>query len=198
MSTGGLIGGIVGGFVGFFIGGPVGAAIGAGIGAGLGMMIDPVQADAPTPGDPGTVTVNFAQEGSPLPDFLGSPKLNGNIIWAGEERVAEVKEEQQGGKGGGSQEVVTGHEYFLDWAVNFGRGPMDTLYTIYANEKIVWSGALDKPSSGGMVTLTLAGMGAADFYYGTADQSTNEYMTQKIAGQKTPANPGGGWWGDIL
>ena len=153
MSAGAIVGGVVGGALGFVVGGFAGAAIGVGIGSGIGMIVDPVQPDAPTPGDPGEVTLNFAKEGAPIADLLGTPKLNVNIIWAGEERVQEVKEEQEGGKGGGgSQEVASGHEYFLDWAVHFGRGPGDKLYTIYANEKVVWSGDLDRPASGGMVT----------------------------------------------
>jgi len=109
MSVGGLIGGAVGGAVGFLVGGPVGAAIGAGIGAGVGMMLDPVQPDTPGPWDQGGISVNLAKEGTPIQDALGTVKVNGNIIWSCCPRSVEIKEEQ-GGKGGGSQEVTTGDD----------------------------------------------------------------------------------------
>jgi len=179
MSVGGLIGGAVGGAVGFLIGGPVGAAIGAGIGAGIGMMVDPVQPDMPAPGDPGAAAVNLAKEGTPVQDVLGTVKVNGNIIWSCCSRSVEVKEEQ-GGKGGGSQEVTTGYEYYLTWAIGICRGPVDRLYTVYANDKVVWSGELERPASGGMVTISLEGMGACDFYFGTEDQEPNSYMGARL------------------
>lgn len=189
MSLGGLAGAVVGGAIGFFVGGPVGAAIGAGLGAGLGLILDPVEPDAPTPGDPGSVTVNTAKEGSPIPDALGTVKLNANIIWSCCERSVEVTSEVEGGKGGSqTQEVSQGFEYFLSWAVAICKGPITRLYTIYANDKIVWHGDLEPPASGGMITLSLDGMGACDFYFGTDDQAPNDYVGARIS--DSTLNPG--------
>ena len=179
MSTGGIVGGVVGAVAGFIYGGPYGAWVGFTLGFGLGSMIDPIKPDVPTPGQPniGELVVNTAQEGLVVPDVLGTTKLNGNIVWFDNDRTTEITEQQEtpGGKGGGgssSQTVVTGYQYYLTWAMVLCIGPVDKLYTIYANDDVVWSGDLSRPG-GGVSTLTLAGMGSVTFYWGTDDHTAN-------------------------
>ena len=182
MSTGGIIGGLIGGIGGFLLTGNLyGAWVGFTLGFGLGMMIDPLRPDVQSPGQPllGDLSLNTAEEGIALPDVLGTTKLNGNIVWYGNERTVEITQEQQtggGGKGGGSssQTVVTGYQYYLTWAMVLCLGPIDKLYTIYKNnEEVVWSGDLSRPISGGVETITLNGMGSAQIYFGTNDQMPN-------------------------
>lgn len=183
MSTGTIIGGVAGAVVGFFIGGPIGAVWGAAIGMGIGMGIELLSADRPSPGEPelGDLAVNMAKEGAILPDILGTPKLNANILWSYGNRVKEVTEKQEGGKGGGGgEEVVTGYKYYLTWIVGICIGPVDKLFTIYKNDEVVWHGELDRPASGGVETITLEGMGAADFYFGTDDHALNSYIGSRI------------------
>jgi len=183
MSTGAIIGGVVGAVIGFFIGGPIGAVWGAAIGAGIGMGVEAMTADVPSHGEPelGELSVNMAKEGALIPDILGSPKLNANILWSYGNRVEEVTEKQEGGKGGGGgQEVVTGYKYFLTWIVGICVGPVDKLYTIYKNDEVVWHGSLPCPGSGGKETITLEGMGSADFYFGTNDHSLNSYIGSRL------------------
>lgn len=180
MTTASIAGGIAGGVIGFFIGGPLGAGIGVGIGVGLGMIVNPQQPDAQTPGKPQDLSVNTATEGTPVQDGLGTVPIVGNIFWSYGNRNEEIVEEVEGGKGGGSQEVTAGFRYYLSWSIGICRGPIDKLYTVYANDKVVYDGDLDPPISGGMVTISLAGMGQADFYFGTEDQVTNTYMSDRI------------------
>jgi len=211
MSTGGIIGGVVGGVVGFFLGGPVGAAMGAGIGMGLGMAIDPITPDMPAPGEPdiAELSINQAQEGSVVVDFLGTTKISAaNYLWYGKERVEEVVQEQEsGGKGGGgsSEDVVTGHQHFLSWALGIATGPIDNLYTIFKGDDVVWSGNLACPASGGEETIDLGvvsidlrfhrtvtdpgeiiSMGSATFYFGTTDQVANAAMTAELGSKLNP------------
>jgi len=210
MSTGMGIGGVLGGVVGFLIGGPVGAAIGFGIGMGIGGMIDPLTPDMPAPGQPDVadLSINQAKEGAVIIDALGTTKIGAaNYLWYGKERVEEVVEEvETGGKGGGgTEEVVTGHQYFLSWALGICKGPIDALYGVFANDKLVWSGNLLKPESGGEETIildevtldlrahrtvfdpgTIIGMGSADFYFGTADQVANASMSAELGAKLNP------------
>jgi len=178
MSVGSIIGGAVGAIAGFFLGGPYGAWVGFTIGYGIGAMIDPLTPDMNQAGQPaiGALAVTTAEEGMVLPDVLGTTKLLGNIVWYCCDRSEEITEEvETGGKGGGgSQTVVTGHQYFLTWAEVVCLGPVDTIYTIYANDDVVWEGELNRPTiSGGQETITLDDMGAVTVYFGTDDHVAN-------------------------
>lgn len=185
MSAGSLIGGAAGAVVGFFIGGPIGAMYGAAIGFGIGMAIDPMQPDMPSPGKPeiGKFQVTTADEGVPVGDLLGTTKLTGNIFWYANNRVEEVKEEQEpAGKGGPEkQTVTTGYKYYLTWAMGLCTGPIDALYTVYQSDKVVWAGELERPASGGQETITLYEMGSMTLFFGTADQVAPAAMTNLLA-----------------
>lgn len=185
MSTGMWFGGVVGGVVGLMIGGPVGAYYGATIGMGIGALIDPIQPDISSPGQPelGNLNISTANEGIPIKDMLGTVKISqGNIIWYCCERVVQVTEEVEGGKGGGgSQQVTTGYKYYASWALGLCMGEVDTLCTIYNGDDVVWYGELNRPVSGGEETITLTGMGSATFYFGTDDQAANATIGSNIA-----------------
>jgi hypothetical protein len=185
MSTGMWIGGIVGGVIGAFWG-PVGVYYGATIGMGIGALIDPIQPDISSPGQPelGNINISTADEGIPIKDVLGTVKISqGNIIWYCCERVVAVTEDvDTGGKGGGGSETVTtGYKYYATWALGLCMGEVDALYTIYNGDDVVWYGELNRPASGGEETITLTNMGSATFYFGTNDQVANATIGANIA-----------------
>lgn len=158
MSFGNIFSGIGYAIVGFAIGGWAGAAYGFAIGFGMSLLMDALAPDMPSPGQPQTAELAFptATEGLNIPDVLGTSKMSGNIFQYFGNRVVEITEEQEGGKGGGgSQEVTTGYEYYLSWAMGICLGPVDYLYTIFAGDDVVWSGNLARPDSGGLETITL-------------------------------------------
>lgn len=190
MSTGQIVGVVAGAVIGFVIGGPVGAMWGAAIGFGLGSALG-TQPDSDVPGmQPQEMQINLAKEGTILPDILGTPKCVGHIIWhyVDGDRVVEETEEQAGGKGGGSQEIITGYEYFATWAVGLCMGPVDKLFTIYKDDKVAWHGELSCPVSGGKETISITGMGSVDFYFGTADHEVSSYMSERVSDStKMPA-----------
>jgi hypothetical protein len=175
MSLKGLIGGVLGGVVGFFFGGLAGAMYGAALGFGIGFGLD-MKPDHPASGQPQfqKLDMTTASEGLPVADLLGISQLAGNILQYHNNRMVELTEEV-GGKGG-SQTVTTGYEYYLTWAVAFCKGPVDFLYTITEGDEVVWEGALARPVSGGVETITLAGVGTVDFYFGTEDQAINSLL----------------------
>jgi len=187
MSTGMIIGGIVGAVIGFVVSGynPYGAYIGFTIGAGAGALIDPIAADMPVPGQPelGNLNISTSDEGVPIKDVLGTTKIaSGNIIWHCCQRVVEETEEADGGKGGGgTQTVHAGWEYFVSWALGLCMGPVDTLYTVYNGDDVVWSGELNCPATGGEETIVLEGMGSMTFYFGTNDQVANTTISSELA-----------------
>jgi len=180
------IGQIIGGGLGFAIGWAFGAPwLGLMIGMGVGAMVDPLTPDVPVPGMPelGNLNISTADEGPPIKDVLGTTKIaSGNILWYGAQHVVEITEEvETGGKGGGGTEtVVTGYNYYVSWALGICMGPVDTLYTIYNGDDVVWSGELNRPLAGGEETIVLTDMGSMTFYFGTDDQVANATLTSKL------------------
>jgi hypothetical protein len=193
-----IIGGVVGAVVGFYLGGPTGAMMGASLGAGLGGIVDPLEPDIPSPGQPDIANLDMAtaQEGAVIVDFLGTSKMAGNIFYYTNSRVEEVKEEQEaGGKGGSSsKEVTVGHEYFLTWAIGLAVGPVDELYTVLSNDKVVWSGnLLRSEASNGKATITLEGMGSMTFYFGGTDQTAESVIGADVGTTVNPSYRGLCW-----
>lgn len=190
MSVQGLIGAAAGGIIGFFVGGPVGAMYGAAVGFGIGSIFG-MKSDEPAAGKPQVSEFNIstAAEGVLIADLLGTTKLTGNIFHYGNNRneeIVQTSEAPSGGKGGmaggaGSQSYVAGYRYYLTWAMGISNGPLDMLYSIYAGDKVVWSGALARPLSGGVETLTLTDMGTMNFYFGTDDQVANSVLGALLA-----------------
>jgi len=159
-----LVLGAVGGVLGAIVGGPWGAFVGFSIGYGLGTIIDPFVPDIPSPGEPtmNDLEMMSNQEGLPLPDILGTAKTTGNLLFYGNNRMTEITENvdsgggASGGGGGGDEEVVTGQRYFLSWALAFCLGPVDTLYTVWADDEVVWSGELERTvATKGQVNIIL-------------------------------------------
>lgn len=197
MTTGGFLGAAVGLAAALLIPG-VGWALGAamvGAGFGIGMALDPLQPDIPSPGQPptGELQITTAEYGLPVTDILGTVKLAGNLLWYCCDHVVEETEQQevQGGKGGStqSQTVVTGYKYYLSWALGICLGPVDTLYTIYRNEDVVWSGELHRPVSGGKRSIYIESMETTiEFFYGTSDQEPLTALCRHLAA----GNTGGG------
>jgi len=192
MSIGGIVGAVVGGVVGFIIGGPAGAAIGMGLGTAAGMAIDPLTPDIGAPGQPeiSETVINQAKEGAVVIDILGTTKVSSaNYLWYGRERVEEVKTKtKSGGKGGGgkSSTQVTGYNYFLSWALGICKGPIDSIYGIFANEHSVWWGKVDREESS--VTLPLEKeMKSVHFFFGTSDQLPDPVMTSELSPEVNPA-----------
>lgn len=190
-----LVLGVVGGVIGFFVGGPVGAMVGFGIGYGLGTIIDPMTPDIPSPGEPmGELEIMTNLEGIPMPEVLGTTKMTGNLLYYGNNRRTEVTEEMESegsSGGGGSEDVVTGYRYFLSWAIGFCLGPIDNLYTVWADDKIVWAGNLPRSEVvGGEATIVLGNVDRgemppdAEDEYGVFNTAyTSEYTGNDAADQ---------------
>ncbi|MGQ4834712.1 MAG: RCC1 domain-containing protein [Candidatus Asgardarchaeia archaeon] len=193
MSLGGIAGGIVGGIAGFLIGGPIGLLYGVGVGFSIGMMIDPMTPDMAPPGMPSQeIQVTTNKIGLPIPDLAGTGKLSGNLLCYGKERVEEVVQETDSGKGGGSStEQITGYKYYASWALGICLGEIDALLSVYRNDEIIWSGTLERPASGGQESLLLDEMGIMTFYFGTNDQSANSKVGALI-GDNTLNSPNRG------
>lgn len=122
-----------------------------------------------------TVQIMTSTVGSPILDALGIVKITGNLLWYGLARNVAQTSTTPGGKGGGGAETTTtnGYKYYMSWAMGLLLGEIDTVYAIYRNDDIVWSGTLNRPASGGEETVTLTDMGSATIYFGTDDQVAN-------------------------
>lgn len=189
MSLGSGIGGVVGGVLGFFIGGGtwIGALYGASLGFGAGLWIDPIKTNSNVAKpDTSELSVPTSSEGIPVPDALGITQASGNIFYYGSPRSEEVKEKTESGKGGGSREYVSGHKYFLTFAIGVLMGRIDDLYCIYENNNALWEAGTDPGQSlnvssavNGKVTLTVPDRGTIDFYFGTSDQTANATLTSE-------------------
>ena len=148
---------------------------------------DPITAEPGAP-DVGEFDVSTADYGVVISDVLGVTKLTGNIFWYCCNRTRAIKKTQaiEGGKGGGSSKKktthVVGYEYYLTWATGICIGPIDTLYAVYKDDKLVWEGELDNPVSGGEETIVLSGMGSMTIYFGTDDQVANTVIGTHLGG----------------
>jgi hypothetical protein len=153
-------------------------AIGMGIGTAVGLLVDPIKPDMPSPGQPATseFDVTTAEEGIPVADILGSPKMNANIIWYCCNRSEEETEEVEAGKGGASSEdVVVGYKYYITAALCLCRGPVDKLFTIYRNDDCIWNGELNRSGANadGYTTITIPDHGTLRFYWGSETQNAD-------------------------
>jgi len=187
MSVKGVVFGIVGAAAGYIMGGPAGAVMGFGLGLGIGMAMDATTADAPdTPGQSqiNKMEIPTCNYGDPLPDFIGTAKIAGNIIQSWGHRVVEVTEQQQspaGKMGGGEgQTVVVGYEHYLSWLHSFAYGfePASTLHTVLFDDKVVWHGTLTDDDVDGEETIQLGDpsgetLGSMTFYFGSSTQTAN-------------------------
>ena len=179
MSLGSVIGMAAGFAIGFFIPGGslvLGLALGS-IGGAIGGYIDPITPDIPAIGAPlQELQITTNEIGLPIPDVLGTAKLTGNLLFYGGERSEAVTQEVGGGGkggGGGSQTQVTGHRYYMSWALGICAGPIDEVLTIFRNEDVVWEGNTVRPGSGGEETIVIPDVGSVTFYFGTDDQAAN-------------------------
>jgi len=190
MSLGSVFGAVAGGIIGFFIGGPKGAFLGASIGFSLGAMVDPITPDIKSPGTPvdeSHVTSN--EIGNPIYDALGTVKIRGQLLFYGKERAVAQYQETGGGKGGGGgEDVLTGYKYYASWGLGICLGPVDCLYTIFKDEKIVWEGETNRPLAGGSEEIIIEGLGAMRLYFGTHDQTANANVGE-LTGYATLNSP---------
>jgi hypothetical protein len=190
MSTGQWLGGAVGAILGAVLGSiipGVGTLLGAYIGGVLGYMvggyIDPVKPDTPSPGiQAQQLEVMSNILGQPIADCLGTSKFTGFLLAYGNESKNLTGYRSHG------QTVYTGYQYYATWAVGVVIGPVDMIYTIFKDEKIIWSGELACPVSGGVETIMLENIGSVDFYFGTNDQAPNATMAA-IIGDATLNSP---------
>ena len=161
-----------GGFFNFFIGvfagivtflitrNPYWSLLAFSLVSGIASYINPIQPDIDSPGQPqiGELRLSTAQEGMIIPDALGTVKSTGNIFYYFGDNNIEQVESTPGGKGGGSDaSFVTGYKFYLSWLVGICLGPVDTLYSVYAGDTLVWSGEQARPAEG-YVNLTLGNL----------------------------------------
>ena len=195
---GGILGAIVGAFTygtGSYYGYAVGYAIGSAIGGVAGYLIDPpsMAPDSSAIGAPKTQELmgTTAQDGLIVPDLFGITKCGGNLLGYWGNRAVEIVEaaETEGGKGGEDAPAgyVTGHEYYLTWAMGLCMGPVDELLAIYRKEVCVWHGNLTRPETGGVRTIVIDGVGRLYFYYGTDDQGRDSQLNDMVGEANNPA-----------
>jgi len=190
MSGKGVLLGVVGGIAGFILtgGNPAGAVVGFALGMGVGMAMDATTADAPdTPGQGqiNKMDIPTCNYGDPLPDFIGTTKITGNIIQSWGHRVEEITEQQstpagKAGGGGEGQTVVVGYKHYLSWlhAFAYGFEPASTLRTVLFDDKVVYYGTLTDDDVDGEETIQLGdpsgeSLGAMTFYFGRNNQTAN-------------------------
>lgn len=207
-SAGQWIGTVVGGVIGFFAGGNV--ALGAAIGGAIGGAIDPPKGpkiEGPRLND---LSVQTSTYGAQIPIIHGTVATFGNIFWVENNKLKETKKtEEQGGKGGGGQEVST-YSYSATFALGLCLGPVDGIGRIWCSGKLI-ADFRDSSLSGIMATnLTqtvvenlLAGVGdmkganpentgpgAIRFYNGSAGQQPDSRMQATLGVANTPAYRG--------
>ena len=199
-----IIGGVLGIVAAYFTGPGgyygymMGYAIGSAIGGVAGYLIDPpsMAPDSSAIGAPKTQELmgTTAQDGLIVPDLFGITKCGGNLLGYWGNRAVEVIEaaETEGGKGGEDAPAgyVTGHNYYLTWAMGLCLGPVDELLAIWRKEECVWHGNLLRPETEGVRTVVIDGVGRIYFYYGTDDQVRDTQLNDMVGTANNPAYRG--------
>ena len=208
-SAGQWIGTVVGAVIGAFIPGGY-VMLGAAIGGAIGGAIDPPKGpkiEGPRLND---LSVQTSTYGAQIPVIHGTVATFGNIFWVENNKLKETKKtEEQGGKGGGGQEVST-YSYSATFALGLCLGPVDGIGRIWCSGKLI-ADFRDSSLSGIMATnLTeiavenlLAGVGdmkganpentgngAIRFYNGSSGQQPDSRMQATLGVANTPAYRG--------
>ena len=141
--------------IGGFLGGPVGARIGFTLGNFLGGQLFGDDREGPTIEGPrlNDLTISTSTYGQGIPVTYGAVRTNGNMIWATDiiEVPVETEIEQGGGKGSPSPPSGTqiSYEYFGNFAMAFGEGPVDLVRKIWSNGKLLID-LSDNPNRGSL------------------------------------------------
>lgn len=185
---GSVLGAVIGGVIGWALGPAgsmtgiyIGASFGASLGGAVGAMVDPIRPDAVSPGQPqgSNLSVTMCQEGSPVNEMLGTQIFPGNIIDFDPASNRKTVRQQ-----------VWNTDYWLSFVLGLVMGPVDTLYTIYREENIVWDGQVNDPGDGSPATIFLTGLGKMRFYFGNQLQNADPWWVTFRGATATPAYRG--------
>lgn len=137
---------VLGNVIGEAVGGPPGAIVGQTIGATIGSYIDSqvilpavLGNDDPIQGNHiKDLTLTFGGENNPVPACFGpSNMIGGTIIW--QSGFTEVeKDEEVGGKGGGGTQTIIKYLYYIDLAIAWCEGPINSIKKIWADDKVIY------------------------------------------------------------
>lgn len=187
---------VVGAVIGGIYGGPQGAALGWTIGAAIGGVVDPVELPEVTREGQrlNDLNVSSSAYGAFIPITWGTVRTAGNIIWALpiiEEKTTQT--EEQGGKGGPTQDVTTvSYAYFGTFALALGEGVGEGVLRIWADSKLIYSiydeadRAVIQTAEGGILGV---GFDNFTFYPGNETQEPDPLMVLD-KGDLTPAHRG--------
>lgn len=171
--------------------GPVGGAV-AGIGMGLLFPEKLPGVEGPRLGPDQGMT--SAQIGAAIPILFGTIDINGNVI-QDLGRVEHEETEEQGGKGGPTQEVTT-YTYTRTYAVLLAdcqdNRPIDGILRIWRNAKLVYDVRSQQAgeSDSAYVTRQAASMGFLEhcaIYLGTPDQLPDPILEAAVGVGLQPA-----------
>jgi len=136
--------------------------------------------------------ISQCAEGMQIAELFGVSKVIGNIFWYGGFSSTKIK--KGGGKGTmmGGQSTTVGRRYRLAQAVGLCMGPVDEIYTIYENEKVIWDDYLKRPVYTGAVgekrySEIDTDRGWVHFYWGIPDYDQGQDpVISEFVGTMTP------------
>lgn len=153
---------------GYMVGGPVGAQVGWALGSAVSASRQEIQQ-----GQIGDLRVQTASYGTAIPHVIGRQRVAGNIIWADEKKVYQVKSRQ--GKGG-PQTVSNG--YTISMLIGICAGPILGVSRVWADgDLIIDSRDATKPLIG-------------ELYLGTTTQTADPTYEAVVGTGNAPAYRG--------
>lgn len=190
-SVGQIVGTLAGAVIGAFIPGGY-IALGASIGGMVGGLIDPPKGpkiEGPRLSDTSQQTASY---GVVIPRVYGTCAIHGNIFWIENNALREVqKNETQGGKGGGGQEV-TSYTYLGTFALGLCDGPIGGVRRIWASGKLIYDASA---SDIGSILNRSNGAGQQSgtnwtLFNGAADQAPSSRMEATLGVGNVPGYRG--------
>lgn len=160
----------------------VGGAVLGGIGAMLGGQIDSAMFGNGTVAGPrlDSLKIQDSTYGKSIPVIYGNARVAGNVIWASD-LIETLSSDHVGGKGGGSGgSSVQRASYSVDCAIALGMGALDSIRTIWADSKVIYSGGQWHAN---IVT-------DAEFYMGSDTQPVSSLMEGYLGVGNVPAYRG--------
>lgn len=119
-----------GAVVGYMVGGPTGAQIGWALGSAYVSSKQEIRQ-----GEVGDLRIQTSSYGTAIPVVIGKQRVAGNIIWADEKKVYEIKSRQ--GKGGPST-ITNG--YTISMLIGICAGPILGVSRVWADGDLIVDG----------------------------------------------------------
>lgn len=181
--SGGQIGSVIGGVIGAYFGGPVGAQIGMAVGGAIGGAVDPTKINGPHIGDG---QQQSATDGTPIAWVMGTAKIAGTVVWAGDRYEVKIKDSGKGGPSVSHYESRQSFAICVCESSEIRNSTVEDILMVEQDGVIVYDA---RPGST-MISDSQKWKENIDFLFGGEDQLPHPTIEADVGTDSTPAYRG--------